>query len=84
MRRAFIEMNDFTEKAKAKGWRMKAIAERWGVSPRRMSQIAAEPKQKDWDAINGLPQMMQWQHDETGRVIDAPESPGPRWCRIEA
>ena len=48
-------MNEFTKQAKAKGWPMKAIAERWGVSPRRMSQIAAEPKQKDWDALNGLP-----------------------------
>lgn len=50
-------MNEFTAKAKAKGWAMKAIAERWGVSPRRMSQIAAEPKQKDWDALMGLPDL---------------------------
>lgn len=48
-------MNDFTAQAKAKGWAMKAIAERWGVTPRRMSQIAANPKQKDWDALAGLP-----------------------------
>ncbi len=48
-------MNKFTEQAKAKGWTMKAIAERWGVSPRQMSNVAASPKQKDWDALEGLP-----------------------------
>jgi len=50
-------MNNFTSKAKAKGWPMKAIAERWGVTPRRMSQMAAEPKQKDLDALEGLPNL---------------------------
>lgn len=84
MRHACTEMNEFTEQAKVKGWSMKAIAERWGVTPRRMSQIAADPKQKDWDALTGLPKMLRWQHDEIGRMIDAPESPGPRWFRIEA
>ena len=52
-------MNDYTAKAKAKGWSMKAIADRWGVTPRRMSQIAADPKQKDWDALEGLPNLRE-------------------------
>lgn len=57
--RMLREMNEFTAKAKAKGWSMKAIAERWGVTPRRMSQIATEPKQKDWDALEGLPNLRE-------------------------
>ncbi len=52
-------MNKFTEKVKAKGWSMKAIGERWGVTPRRMSQIAGAPKQKDWDAMEALPYRCQ-------------------------
>lgn len=52
-------MNEYTAAAKAKGWAMKDIAERWGVTPRRMSQIAADPKQKDWDALAGLPNLKE-------------------------
>lgn len=48
-------MNEFTRTVKAKGWQMQEVAERWGVTPRRMSQIAKEPTQKDWDAVAGLP-----------------------------
>jgi len=50
-------MNEYTKQAKAKGWSMKAIAERWGVSPRQISNIAGDPKKKDWDALNGLPNL---------------------------
>ena len=52
-------MNKFTEQAKAKGWSMKAIGERWGVSQRQMSNIAKDPKQKDWDALEGLPNLKE-------------------------
>lgn len=38
---------------------MKDVAARWGVTPRRLSQIAAEPKQKDWDALAGLPDLKE-------------------------
>ena len=48
-------MNKFTEQAKAKGWTNKAIGERWGLKPRQMSNIAAEPKQIHLDALKGLP-----------------------------
>lgn len=48
-------MTKFTTVARAKGWPMKAIAERWGITPRQMSNIAANPKQRDWDALEGLP-----------------------------
>ena len=47
--------SDFTLSVKAKGWQMQEVAERWGVTPRRMSQIAKQPTQKDWDAVAGLP-----------------------------
>jgi hypothetical protein len=49
-------MKAYTTQIKSKGWKMKEIAERWGVTPRRMSQISANPKQKDWDAMQGLPE----------------------------
>ena len=52
-------MNKFTEHAKAKGWSMKEIGKRWGVSQRQMSNIAANPKQKDWDALEGLPNLKE-------------------------
>jgi len=47
--------NPFTAEAKRRGWKMKAIAIRWGISPRQMSRIAKKPSQRDLDALNGLP-----------------------------
>jgi lambda repressor-like predicted transcriptional regulator len=47
---------DFTLAVKDKGWQMKKVAERWGVTPRQLSRIAAAPKQIHWDAIAGLPE----------------------------
>ena len=48
-------MSDFAKAAKAKGWSMKALAERWGIKPRQMSNISNDPKPWHWDALNGLP-----------------------------
>ncbi len=48
-------MKPFTKEVKAKGWRMKDVAKRWGITPRRMSQIATDPKPIHWDAAAGLP-----------------------------
>ena len=48
--------NDLTIVIKSKGWQAKEVAQRWGITPRRMSQIAAAPTQRDWDAVNGLPE----------------------------
>jgi len=31
------------------------LGKRWGISPRRISQIGNSPIQKDWDALAGLP-----------------------------
>jgi hypothetical protein len=51
-------MHDFTRQAKAKGWTNKAIGHRWGgLTGRQMSNISANPKQKDWDALSGLPNL---------------------------
>lgn len=41
---------------KSKGWKIKDVAERWELTPRRMSQILKEPSYKEIDAIYGLPQ----------------------------
>lgn len=45
----------FHEVAENKGWQLKEIAERWEVTPRQLSRIANSPKQKDLDAVAGLP-----------------------------
>lgn len=42
--------------ARKKGWLLEDIAERWGISVRQMSRIANNPKQKDLDAVSGLPE----------------------------
>jgi hypothetical protein len=45
----------FTSEVKRKGWKMKDLAWYWGVTPRRLSQIAANPGQLHIDALKGLP-----------------------------
>ena len=52
-------MHEFTKQLKAKGWKAKALAERWGVTPRQMTSIAAKPKRRDLDALNGLPNLKE-------------------------
>ena len=46
---------EFHTIAVQKGWKLKDIGDRWGVTDRQMSRIANNPKQKDIDAVNGLP-----------------------------
>lgn len=46
---------EFRKAAEARGWKLRDIAERWGITARQMSRISAEPNQKDWDALAGLP-----------------------------
>jgi len=46
----------FKEEAKAKGWKMKDLAQRWEVGTRQMTNIAANPRRRDWDALDGLPE----------------------------
>jgi hypothetical protein len=48
-------MSDYAKSIRAKGWTQKDLAERWGITPRRLRQIAAAPAQWDWDALNGVP-----------------------------
>ena len=48
-------MNDYVKELRRRGWTARELAERWGVSPRRISQISANPSRKDWDALEGLP-----------------------------
>jgi len=49
-------MTDYAKAARAKGWTLKAIGERWGLKARQMSYIAANPKPIHWDALDGLPE----------------------------
>ena len=48
-------MKPLTVAIKLKGWTAKAVAERWGFSLRHMANICNKPTQKDWDAVEGLP-----------------------------
>jgi DNA-binding Xre family transcriptional regulator len=43
------------EIANGKGWKFEDIAKRWGISERQMSRVASAGKQRDIDAINGMP-----------------------------
>ena len=45
----------FKSLAKAKGWMLKDLAARWGITARAMSYITANPSQRDLDAAEGLP-----------------------------
>ncbi len=42
---------------KYRGWMAKEVAERWGIKPRRMSQIIQDPDRNQYydDAFAGLP-----------------------------
>lgn len=48
-------MTDFVKVLRQKGWSAQQVAKRWGVSPRRISQIGNNPSKKDLDALAGLP-----------------------------
>lgn len=48
-------MKPYTQAVKAKGYTLKAIGARWGLKDRQMAYISAKPKQRDWDALSGLP-----------------------------
>ncbi len=48
-------MTDFVKALRLKGWSAKEVAARWGVTPRRISQIGEKPRRKDLDALAGLP-----------------------------
>lgn len=47
--------HDFTKLIRAKGYTNVEVAERWGLSRVRLSQIAANPKPIHYDAVKGLP-----------------------------
>lgn len=47
-------MNNFIKALHEKGWTAKAVAERWGMTATRVSQIGKNPKQIHWDALAGL------------------------------
>ena len=49
------ERKGFKDDLKSKGWKMKDVAERWGISPRQVSNIAKNPTTRDWDMLDGLP-----------------------------
>ena len=51
-------MHYFTASLQKRGWKSKEVAERWGITAVRMSQIAAKPSQLHVDAVNGLPYRM--------------------------
>jgi len=46
---------EYSKALRAKGWTAGAVAARWGMTKKGVDRIAAHPKQRDWDALNGLP-----------------------------
>jgi hypothetical protein len=50
-----LPVYEYTRKANAKGWTLRAIAERWNVSVSTVQKIAAQPGSRDWDSLAGLP-----------------------------
>jgi hypothetical protein len=49
------KITEFQKIANSKGWTFEEIAKRWGKSERQLSRIAKAGKQRDLDAVNGLP-----------------------------
>ena len=45
-----------------KGWTFSALSERWNISERQMSRVAKSGKQRDIDAANGLPDLLNDNH----------------------
>ena len=50
-------MKSYTTAAKAKGWKLTELAQRWGITSRQMSNISSKPKKRDWDALEGVPDL---------------------------
>lgn len=59
-------MHEFTRKVKAKGWTLRSLAERWGMSVTHLGNIAANPGQREWDALAGI---------EDKKEINSPSPP---------
>ena len=47
--------HEITKLAFSKGYTSQELAERWGVTPRHLSRVAANPYKMMIDAVNGLP-----------------------------
>ncbi|MCU8008983.1 hypothetical protein L5M38_22195 [Shewanella sp. SM101] len=54
----------FQKLANAKGWNFEDIGKRWGLSERQMSRVAKAAKQRDLDALNGLPDKINRMNDD--------------------
>ena len=50
-------MTNLMRNIKAKGWKQKEVAKRWGIKPRQMANISRNPKVKDFDAVEGVPDL---------------------------
>lgn len=54
-----LKLSIFKQIVNRKGWTFAEIGERWGVSERQMSRIANSGNQRDIDAANGLPNLLE-------------------------
>ena len=50
-------MNQYRNEIKNKGWNLSQVAARWGVSAKTLKRVVENPKSKDWDALEGLPDL---------------------------
>ncbi|QXN65240.1 hypothetical protein [Serratia fonticola] len=53
----------FQRIANSKGWTLVEIAQRWEISERQISRVAAAGKQRDMDAVSGLPELKNVEGD---------------------
>lgn len=56
-------MTPFVKQLRKKGWTAQQLAKRWGVTPRQISNIGRNPSQKDWDALECLPDLSEKEVD---------------------
>jgi len=59
----------FRQIANRKGWTFNDIGERWDVSERQMSRVANSGKQRDIDAVNGLPDKLEENMNELATYL---------------
>jgi len=64
-----MKLSIFKQIVNRKGWTFEQIGQRWGVSERQMSRIANSGNQRDIDAANGLPNLLEENMNELATYL---------------
>jgi len=70
------EKSQFRTALEQKGWAMKELADRWGITPISLSRQTKEPDTKTWDALNGLPDKRGGNEQANEATDQAGDAPG--------